>query len=317
MTSSSEERHLVYYHKNCLDGKTAAAIAKRALPAGAEFVPFNYGDPVNPEAVSNTDQVWFLGISPTISDLTSLYGHVKGIHILDHHKSACERYAEVGYRPVMGFTEKGTRVDLIFRQERSGAGIAWEYFFPLQANQEGTPPYIAMVEDRGLWRNEIPNSRRYCEYLMLYMSSSLEMFYQKLVAIPDDRALDLVNVLVLKRTNDIEFILNQNLFMRKVTYVQNGETVEGDIPFVNCYYPLVSELSDTLKDKYPFVVCYTHEGQGTRVSLRSNRSVDVSKIAGRMGGGGHVAAAGAYLNWFSDPDELAAGVSGGFEQLMA
>lgn len=316
MTSSPDERHLVLYHKNCLDGKSAAAIAKQKLPKGTEFLPFNYGDPVSPELCSEIDHVWFLDIAPTVAEMKGLYGHVKSIHILDHHKTAAQWYADAGFDPVMGFTEKDTRIDLLFRQERSGAGIAWDYFFPIDSVRDGTPEYIAMVEDRDLWRNAIQDSRRYCEYLFLFMDTDLDRFFNKLMAIPDDRALDMVNVLCMKRDSDIRFILANNLFLRKVTYQKDGETLEADIPFINCLYGLVSELSNSIKDKYPFVVCYTHERNGTRVSLRSDRTIDVSAIAERMGGGGHQGAAGVYLDWFSDPDELAGGVSGGFQRTI-
>ena len=40
---------------------------------------------------------------------------------------------------------------------------------------------------------------------------------------------------------------------------------------------------------------YEHESQVFKVSLRSNGSVDVSKIASYFGGGGHVKAAGCDL----------------------
>ena len=41
---------------------------------------------------------------------------------------------------------------------------------------------------------------------------------------------------------------------------------------------------------------YEHESQVFKVSLRSNGSVDVSKIASYFGGGGHVRAAGCTMN---------------------
>ena len=69
--------------------------------------------------------------------------------VLDHHKTAQAALADIDH----------AKAKIVFDMERSGAGLAWDYFYPL-ATGSARPPLIDMVEDRDLWRFQHEGSKR-------------------------------------------------------------------------------------------------------------------------------------------------------------
>jgi PAS domain S-box-containing protein len=71
-------------------------------------------------------------------------------------------------------------------------------------------------------------------------------------------------------------------------------TIEGcQVPIVNCYNEIASDLLGELAEDHPFAAGYQDQGNQRKWSLRSNASgADVAEIATRFGGGGHRHAAG-------------------------
>jgi len=65
------------------------------------------------------------------------------------------------------------------------------------------------------------------------------------------------------------------------------------VPVVNCYEDIMSDLVGELAHGFPFAAGYQDQGSLRKWSLRSNSGgIDVSAIASRFGGGGHLHAAG-------------------------
>jgi len=62
--------------------------------------------------------------------------------------------------------------------ERSGTGLAWDYFYPL-ATGSARPPLINMVEDRDLWRFQYEGSRR-LHYVLSCMDPTPDCFAREL-----------------------------------------------------------------------------------------------------------------------------------------
>ena len=78
------------------------------------------------------------------NDVTKkLIEEADGLVILDHHKSAMVELHDIP--------------DAIFNMEKSGAVITWEFFHPGQ----DAPKFIQYIEDRDLWKWELPYSREF------------------------------------------------------------------------------------------------------------------------------------------------------------
>jgi hypothetical protein len=136
-------------HALCDDGFAAAWVVRRALGAdNVEFYPGVYGQ--NPPEVTGRDVV-LVDFSYKRPVLEAMAEKAKSIITLDHHKTAEADLSDFGlgskevrtYRDIedlfwardaAGYGEKSAiesaSVISVFDMNRSGAGIAWDFFFP-------------------------------------------------------------------------------------------------------------------------------------------------------------------------------------------
>ena len=105
----------VMYHRDCADGIGGAWAAYKRYPE-ATFYPVAYGSEV-PE-FGKLKRFYIIDFSfsrDVIRALHTLYG-ADNVVVLDHHVTARDELAGMP--------------NCVFDMERSGARIAWEYFFP-------------------------------------------------------------------------------------------------------------------------------------------------------------------------------------------
>ena len=138
----------VIYHANCVDGFTAAWVAwKNGLKTEegpVTYISANYGDPV-PMMEEDSD-VYILDFSYPGAQLEAIQDRSRSLIVLDHHKTA-----EADLRDF-----QARALDVIeFDMGKSGAMLAWEYFFPNQS----TPLLVEYVQDRDLWKFIQPDSK--------------------------------------------------------------------------------------------------------------------------------------------------------------
>ena len=153
---------LCIYHGNCADGFGAAWAVRKAL-GDIDFHPGVYQDP--PPDVTGRD-VLMVDFSYKRPVLEEMIQKARTILILDHHKTAAEDLAGLpppldGPYDASGMYEwakqcNGPPLHALFDMERSGAGITWDYFFP----DTPRPRLIDHIEDRDLWRFNLPGTRQ-------------------------------------------------------------------------------------------------------------------------------------------------------------
>ena len=254
----------VLYHANCTDGKGAALCAWMRFGEEAKYIPVQYGE--DPPKIDG-GEVYILDFSYSRPVLEELRQRVDSLVVLDHHKTAQEELA--------GFP------GAIFDMNKSGAMLAWEYFFP----KEKPPMLIRLIQDRDLWRFAYAPTRDVHTGLKLY---------------EDFRAWEpfLHNVTPLVRSGNA---INRFLDIEAEKVIQNGPReweYTGDIvPIYNLPGFMISNTLHMALEKYrkaPYAVAYFDLPDKRIYSLRSrnNEDVDVSEIAKRFGGGGHKHAAG-------------------------
>ncbi len=259
----------VLYHKNCEDGFGAAWVAWKALGDQAEYIPVQHGDFL-PE-LPDSSRVTILDFAYSRDVLIELGERMESLRVLDHHKTAAQDLAGLDF----------VTIDM----EKSGAMLAWEYWFPGQA----APLLLRYIQDRDLWLFQLESSaevsaalRSYPKDFQIWNSLSVADLAKDGIAI--QRA---INVQV---SGHVE--------------VATLRTVGGYlVPVVNatCYQ---SEIGEQLNVRYPdnpFAACYFDRADGRRQwSLRSKGDFDVSEVAQRFGGGGHRNAAG-YVEAIATP----------------
>jgi oligoribonuclease NrnB/cAMP/cGMP phosphodiesterase (DHH superfamily) len=154
---------LIIYHAGCMDGATAALAAWLKFGEDAEYRPASYGDPAPTDEEVRGRDVYVLDFSYPREELErmnaaclnndELAGRYDGkLLVLDHHKTAQADLAGLPF--------------CTFDMSKSGAVLAWEHFHPPPMNLSGTarlpvviPELFAYVQDRDLWRWELPHSR--------------------------------------------------------------------------------------------------------------------------------------------------------------
>ena len=125
-------------------------MAHLALP-GAELVPVNYDEPPPDVRGRNVYILNFSYKAPVLQEMARPASHVV---VLDHHATAKENLA--GILTDLELLRHGSPgLYGKFDMDHSGAMLAWMYFFP----QQPPPILVQYVEDRDLWRFQMPKSR--------------------------------------------------------------------------------------------------------------------------------------------------------------
>lgn len=258
--SRAETTH-VLYHAQCQDGFGGAWAAWRALGERAQYLPVQHGDP--PPALPEGARVVIVDFSYPRDVILALRERVGSLMILDHHKTAEEALRGLP--------------DAVFDMHKSGAMLAWEYFHP----EQEPPPIIGYVQDRDLWRFELPHSRE--------VNAALGSYPQDFATwngIDVDRLIEEGRAILRFRDQTIGSI---------ISFARMGEVGGHLVPVVNAtaHWSDVGEALLRQFPEAPFVALYFDDSEGRRRwSLRSRGEFDVADLAKRFGGGGHRAAAG-------------------------
>lgn len=260
--------YLVIYHKSCEDGLAAALAVRQWLfdtdqMKGAKFQTAQYGDPT---PYAEGLDVAIVDFSYPRDILLEMRQQAKSLIVIDHHQTAEAELKDLDF--------------CVFDNTHSGAVLAWKYFHPDKA----LPQLMRYVEDRDLWKWELPFSRE----VSAALRSHKPFLDQRARFLSDSSLAGLIGegAAILRVQNQyIDQVLSQPVGMVEI----GGYTA----PCVNST-TLISELGNELAQGHPFAALYFDTGDGKRVfSLRSAEDgVDVSAIARQYGGGGHFHAAG-------------------------
>lgn len=262
-------RPICIYHGGCRDGFAAAWVVWKRFP-DMEFVAAQYGQ--EPPDVSGRDVV-IVDFSYPRDILTRMANDCATMLVLDHHKTAEAELKD--------FVAPNGNVRIVFDMARSGAGLAWDNYFP----GEPRPWPVAYVEDRDLWRFALPRSRE-VNGLLSVIEFTFEEWDRQLTLSPELAA-------------DLGRAVEAKVAMHVMTAVEHARRVviDGhDVPILNVTSD-ISEVVGKLAETEPFAVGWFQRRDGKFVySLRSRGDFDVSDIAKARGGGGHKNAAGFILD---------------------
>ena len=254
----------ILYH-NDADGFGAAYACRKAFDADEEmfFHPVQYGQPV-PELPETIEELFIVDFSYDRETCEALAGKYK-LTILDHHKTAEKELAGLPYA--------------IYDMSRSGAVLAWEFFF----FKEGVPvpTILKYVQDRDLWKFELPKSKEINAYI-----ATLPNEFEAWAKFDLETAMHCGQAVIAFQEQQIcRAIRNKRL-----------EEIAGHTVLVVNLSDNISEVGNELCQRfpeYPFSASYCDRADGKRsYSLRSIGEFDVSAIAKQFGGGGHRNAAG-------------------------
>ncbi len=287
---------LCIYHGNCLDGFGAAWAVREFFKDSDDELVFyagHYGKP--PPQVDKFTDVVIVDFSYKLDALQSLARNAKSVLILDHHKSAAEDLTNLPASPI-NYIDWKHELDrrpagylaTTFDMNRSGAGLTWDFFHWA----EGRPRVINHIEDRDLWRFNLPYTKEINAAMFSY-PYNFELFTELVYEADNDQGLSLTieGIAILrKQQKDLDELL---------PLVRRRAIIGGyNVPCANLPYFYASEGGNTLAQGEPFAATYYDRPDGRFFSLRSTPTgVDVSMIAKAFGGGGHRNAAGFSVPW--------------------
>lgn len=294
---------IVLYHGGCRDGFCSAWVYWKYLKEThtegegldwpmVQFIPAFYGQ--EPPDCKDADVI-IVDFCYPLEIMCNIISEANSVIWLDHHKTAQE---------VADYLDKNDsrtyRPKHVFDNSRSGAGIAWDYFFPNQLR----PWLVDYVEDRDLWLKKLPNTDRINAYIAC-LEFSFDVW---------DKASE--HDILKAEVHGISAEMKTEQYVREVcknvyfASISNPEAIKDSIfdqhfiagwtvPIVNICQVDCSEVLHELCKRYPsfpFSLYWFKRQDGLyQYGLRSIGDFDVSLIAKLFGGGGHRNASGFQL----------------------
>lgn len=271
---------LIIHHGECNDGFTSAWIAHcHFTEKGLEPELFEgfHGDPIPIDKIDGRD-VWILDFSYPREELLEAATLARSITVLDHHKTAENALRGLDDQDVKELL--GLHVE--FDMTRSGAMMTWEHFYP----DHDAPKLVRYVQDRDLWKFELPLSREVSAYAKT-IPRELEAWcdFEKLLEASFPTVVHAGASVLCFQERVVEQLCS---FAEEIT-------IEGhDVLIAPTPPDLRSEVAGALAEGRPFGVGWYLTPDGEEVwSLRSRvGGVNVREVAEALGGGGHDQAAG-------------------------
>lgn len=282
---------LCIYHKDCIDGFTAAWVVNKYFGKGvAEFHPRAYGEA--PPVVKGKDVI-IVDFSFSHPVLSKMAESADSVIVIDHHKSAEQDLAGVYnfdrqegyYNFVYGITGENVKwpnLVKIYDMQKCGAGLTWDFLF----RGHEPPEMLRSVEDYDLWKFEMEQTRAVHEILAL---TDMDFASWNMVMADSIARVHQQGIPLLKKFNkDLADLLQTTKRRMKIAH--------HVVWVANVPYMYASQGGNILSMNEPFAATYFDTPQGRRFSLRSQKNaLDVSEIARMYGGGGHTHAAGFTL----------------------
>ena len=269
----TDKQIVVLYHGKCPDGFAGAYAAWKKFGDSADYLPVDHGD-APPEGLEGKEVYLVDFCYETAEQMETLAKITKRFVVLDHHESA------------KSFTESAP--EHVYDEARSGATIAWSYFHP----DAPIPRLMQYLEDGDLYRYVLSETRDIFSYLLV-LPFDFSAWDELAIGLEDDAK----RADILKKagayTEFFEALAQSSVELaKKVSF-------EGYEVYFVATHPNITMKSYVANQLYkklpPFALIVTAHPNGFGVSIRSDGSVDVSKIAGKYGGGGHPGSSGFFI----------------------
>lgn len=262
---------VIIYHGDCPDGFGGAWAAHKKFGDKAEYIGVDHDSP--PPAGLENKEIYFIDFAYSVEIMKDLIRRNKRVTAIDHHVTREE-------------SVKLTR-DYSYAVHNSGSVLAWKYFH----KDQPVPLLLQHIEDQDLWKFKISDTAPIVTYIDSYDYDFT--VWDKLVKDIEDAR---------KRKEFVEkgnFMLDYQGELIKRIVEEGAKLVEFEgyeTYVVNAPHEFADRISQILYTKKPpLAIRWSDNKDGVHVSLRSDGSVDVGKMAQKYGGGGHKASAGFSL----------------------
>lgn len=289
MTSKQREP-LIIHHAGCSDGVCGAMVIWLELNGRGDLLAAKYGDePPGDRDIEDRD-VWIVDFSYPRDVLTHINELANSLRVFDHHETAMANCEGLDF--------------CHFDMGECGASLVFEYILRRETScrrfdnliGQKLTELIAYVEDRDLWKWELPDSREVNAYLRSW-PQTLEAWLWILETGIGVREVESGKAILRREEQLVE-----NMCSNAIHCYLDYDLVQ----LVNA--PVMqSEVAERLRQHTDadYIVAWHYVGNNVfKYSLRApiGNPPNLAKIAEGYGGGGHAKAAGFRSN--SGPEEL-------------
>lgn len=243
-----------------------------------EFFKIDYGMKFPMDEIGKNETVYIVDFSIEPEEMEELLRITKNVIWIDHHATAIKKYKSFDK------TIKGIRYDGI-----AGCMLTWLYFNeavpPCEDKIKTAPYFTRLIADYDVWKFEYGDETRHFHMAFETEDISPESEtwdYMFLDAYVEDMI-----------SSGGKISQYRDTWAKTYCEVLGFETkFEGLRAYALNLGMCGSDYFKSVADKdYDILIGFSFDGDGWRYSLRSSK-VDVSKLAEKFGGGGHVGAAG-------------------------
>jgi oligoribonuclease NrnB/cAMP/cGMP phosphodiesterase (DHH superfamily) len=275
-----------FYH-NDNDGRCSAHLVSKStvenlcIPA-VEFIEMNYDKKFPLDTIKPKEIVYIVDFHISPTDMNKLMDITPNVHWIDHHKTAIEKYKNFA-REIRGLRYDGL----------AGCVLTWIYLKynnlnligDLNALEPGAPEYVRLIGDYDTWTFKYGKLSLYFYYGLLSEDTSPQS-------------------LMWNELTDDYYLLDQLVTRGKIIgvyrdqfYAEYLKSYGYEVKFegYRCIVLNAGQIGsmsfNSVEGKYDIMISMVWNGIQWLVSLYST-TVDVSEIAKKYGGGGHVGASG-------------------------
>lgn len=296
-TTNHKQKVLIAYHANCIDGFTSAYITAKGFNnlADITLLPMNYNEASDKELceaveTGSYDELFIVDFSVSVGILAFLNIYDLEVTLLDHHKTAFEKYMPEGYvvKPSSYFEDSLMGTYMVLDNSHSGARICHDFSY---GPSVPVPMLVMYVEDYDLWQFDFGEETRWINKYLTSQEQTLERWAQLEEALEDP----VKRGEILRAGSELQ--AKHDAAVKLVAEVAFGVVLDGtcglQVPCTD--KKLTSDVGHELATKAGtfgamWVKDYNHAH--ATWSLRSNGDFDVSAICKKFGGGGHKNAGG-------------------------
>lgn len=276
------EKHfdIIVYHRDCPDGIGGLWVADH-YEKGSLHHPLS---PSETPFIGNVENksILFVDVCPQPQFILQNIEKIKHLTILDHHESSRKLMEDI-------LKYEFAKLEIVFDMKRSGAQIAWDYFFP----GKNRPFFIDYIGDRDLWKWLLPFSRE------INFAINMHLSLEEMTSYLEDEDASFNQLLaegtILKAENDEEVKTIAETARKE--FFSYGDETFSVMMVENENRSLTSDVGSYLCENFSeidFAVITFHGGSYVSVSLRGikEKCPNLCTIAKTFGGGGHPSSAG-------------------------
>ena len=258
----------VCYHSGCLDGFSGAYAAWKIFGNQADYFPLEHQEEV-PRGLRNK-KAYFIDFCYPAPVMKKVIAANREVIVLDHHESQVNAIKLASeYR---------------YTTDHSGCVIAWHYFHP----KKKIPLFFRIIEDNDLFRFVLPDTK-VCISAVQYQEQTFNNFDILVKNLETKKG-----QADMRRDGGILQQAEQTMILRLIATAEKIIFEGFTVYAVNSplYYSQIANVISREK-KVPFGLTWYYRNGKVNVSLRSSKhSIDLSQLAKKYGGGGHIGAAG-------------------------